>query len=396
MVIIDGLGDEPIPELGGETPLAAAFAPHLHYIASRGQVGRIETTFPGFPIESMVCIMGLLGYEPEKYYPTGRASFEALAKGIPLNAHDLVFRCNTVSIDKNKQTLADFTAGLISDSDARKLIGQISLPFDHWELYPGQSYRNILILRRASVRARHVKCFEPHMHIGGKIDDLLVQAIDADARSVVEEINRFLLDTQRQIDAMQLDKSCAANMLWVWSPSEKPIWPSFKERTDLNAAVVGGLDFLHGIAMAAKMHFDVIPGATGYIDTDYSAKAAYAIKYLTGFEFVLVHVNAADEEAHQHNHAGKIKAIEQIDRLVVGPLLHELNEKYASDFRIVICGDHTTRCRDGKHTNDLVPYAIYGTGIEASGVRQFSEATCSGTTVTRSLDFLQNVMYRQV
>ena len=131
-----------------------------------------------------------------------------------------------------------------------------------------------------------------------------------------------------------------------------------KERTDLNAAVVGGLDFLHGIAMAAKMHFDVIPGATGYIDTDYSAKAAYAIKYLTGFEFVLVHVNAADEEAHQHNHAGKIKAIEQIDRLVVGPLLHELNEKYASDFRIVICGDHTTRCRDGKHTNDLVPYAI--------------------------------------
>ena len=136
MVIIDGLGDEPITELNGITPLAAAFAPNLHYIASRGKVGRIETTFPGFPIESMVCIMGLLGYEPEKYYPTGRASFEALAKGIPLNANDLIFRCNTITVDKNKQTLADFTGGLISDSDARKLISRITLPFDHWVLIP--------------------------------------------------------------------------------------------------------------------------------------------------------------------------------------------------------------------------------------------------------------------
>jgi 2,3-bisphosphoglycerate-independent phosphoglycerate mutase len=389
MVIIDGLGDEPIPDLGGETPLAAAFAPNVHYIASRGQIGRIETTFPGFPIESMVCIMGLLGYDPKEFYPTGRASFEALAKGIPLNANDLVFRCNIVTIDKNKQTLADFTAGLISDSNARKLISQITLPFEYWELYPGQSYRNILILRGVSVRARHVKCYEPHMHIGGKVNDLLVQAIDADARPLVEEINRFLFDTQRQINMMELDKSCAANMLWVWSPSEKPVWPSFKARTGLRAAVVGGLDFLHGIAMAAKIHFDVIPGATGYIDTDYGAKAGYALKYLKDFEFVLVHVNAADEEAHQHNHAGKIKAIEQTDRLVVGPLLHELHENHADNFRIVICGDHTTRCSDGKHTNDLVPYAIYGKGLAASGVRQFSEATCSGQEAIRSLDFLK-------
>ena len=71
--------------------------------------------------------MELLGYEPEKFYPTGRASFEALAKGIPLHSTDLVFRCNTVTIDRDKQTLNDFTAGLISDSDARKLVTQIDL-----------------------------------------------------------------------------------------------------------------------------------------------------------------------------------------------------------------------------------------------------------------------------
>src|SRR4051812_11189999 len=99
MIIIDGMGDEPLPELGGRTPLEAAFAPNIHYIANKGQIGQLKTTFTGFPIESMVCIMGLLGYEPEQYYPCGRASFEAMAKGIPLRPTDVVLRCNTVTVD---------------------------------------------------------------------------------------------------------------------------------------------------------------------------------------------------------------------------------------------------------------------------------------------------------
>jgi len=119
MIIIDGLGDELIPELDGATPLEASFAPNMHYIASRGRIGRIRTTFPGYPIESMVCIMGLLGYEPERFYPHGRASFEAMAKGIPLHPGDLVLRCNTITVDPVARTLADFTAGMISDSKAR-------------------------------------------------------------------------------------------------------------------------------------------------------------------------------------------------------------------------------------------------------------------------------------
>ena len=130
MIIIDGLGDEPVPDLGGKTPLEVAFAPNIHYIASRGGIGCIQTTFPGFPIESMVCIMGLLGYEPQQFYPCGRASFEAMAKGIPLGEDDLILRCNIVTADLEKQVLKDFTAGLISDSDARQLIAQVDLPYE--------------------------------------------------------------------------------------------------------------------------------------------------------------------------------------------------------------------------------------------------------------------------
>ena len=337
----------------------------------------------------MVCVMGLLGYEPERFYPSGRASFEALAKGIPLQPDDLIFRCNTVTVDKIAQTLADFTGGMITDANARQLISQIKLPHKNWEIYPGQSYRNILIIRGAEIRARDVKCFEPHMNIGKKITDVLVQGKNPAIQSTINEINSFLLSTRAQIEAMELSSDCAANMLWLWSPSEKPTWPSFKERIGLNAAVVGGLDFIHGIAMAAKIHFDVIPGATGYIDTDYRAKAAYALRYLRDFDFVLVHVNAADEEAHQHNYNGKISAIEQIDCHIIGPLLSELQHAHAGDFRLAVCGDHTTRCSDGKHTDAPVPYAIFGNGIEAETKFQFSERSCELKKAQRSLDFLK-------
>jgi 2,3-bisphosphoglycerate-independent phosphoglycerate mutase len=394
MVIIDGVGDEPIAELGGRTPLEAAFIPNMHYMASRGRIGRIRTTFPGFPIESMVCIMGLLGYEPDQFYPCGRASFEAMAKGIPLHPDDLVLRCNTVTVDKNRQTLSDFTAAQISDSDARALVAQIALPHHNWELFPGQSYRNLLIIRNAGVNAGAFKCREPHMNIGKGVHDNLPFGNDSQTTKLAADISAFLLDTQRQIAGMDLPVTCAANMLWVWSPSRKPVWPSFFERTKVRAAVVGGLDFLHGIAMAARIHFDTIPGATGYIDTNYSAKADYTLRYLDHYDFVLTHINSTDEEAHLHNHRGKIEAIEKIDRYVVGPVLQQCVQKYGDQFRIVVCGDHATQCSDGKHTDVPVPYALYcGDAVRGNNGESFSENRCARYEPMGSLSFLQDTLW---
>jgi 2,3-bisphosphoglycerate-independent phosphoglycerate mutase len=391
MVVIDGLGDEPIAALDGRTPLEAAFAPHLHFIASRGSVGQLRTTFPGHPIESMVCIMGLLGYDPARFYPKGRASFEAMAKGIPLHDDDLVLRCNIVSVDPDTDSLADFTAGLISDSQARTLISRIELPYTNWELYPGQSYRNILIVRGGNADRADLRCFEPHMHIGEPVNGMLPRDRGGRSGALVKQLGEFLIDSRRQIAAMDTAAADRQRMLWVWSPSHKPVWPSFRKQTGLTAAVVGGLDFLHGIAMAAGIHFDVIPGANGYIDTDYDAKAAYTIKYLRDHDFILTHVNAADEEAHQRNYRGKIEAIERTDRRIIGPVLQELQSHYRGEYRIVVCGDHATRCCDGKHTDALVPFAMYGKAIPASNTAQFGERGCHDIAAIGSLDFLRVV-----
>ncbi len=392
LFILDGVGDDPIPDLGGRTPLGAAFAPHLHYLASRGRIGRIRTTFPGLPIESMVCIMGLLGYPPGQYYPGGRSSFEAMAKGIPLHPRDLVLRCNTVSVDPVAKTMVDFTGGLISDADARALIARIELPHENWELYPGQSYRNLLIIRRAGVDTASVACSEPHMHPGEAFLPLLPTSRSPESRVLCEELSRFLLDSTTQIERMGLRSGVRANMLWVWSPSRKPVWPTFKSLTGLDSACVGGLDFLLGIAMAAGMRCDVIPGATGYLDTNYRAKAEYTIQFLRDADFVLTHINAPDEAAHQHDHRGKVEAIERIDQFVVGPVLRHL-ESTGEDYRVVVCGDHNTRCRDGRHTDDPVPFAAYSPRRSVTG-GAFTEAACSAFPPIDSLQVLSELVLR--
>ncbi len=388
MIIIDGLGDEPLAELGGRTPLEAAYIPNIQYLASNGEIGRVKTTYTGFPIESMVCIMGLIGYEPEKFYPAGRASFEATAKGIPVYDGDLILRCNILTADLEKQTLLDFTAGQISDNNARKIISKIKLPYDNWELYPGQSYRNILVIRNANVDVHKIKCYEPHMNIGSEIDKTLPVSHDTAATKLVSQISDFLLDTQKQIKEMNLESDCKGNMLWVWSPSKKANLPTFKKRTGLNAVFVGGLDFLHGIAMSANIDFEIIPGATGYIDTDYSAKAKYAINYLENYDFVLVHINAADEEAHLRNYRGKIEAIEKVDKFIVAPLIDVLRKNYADNFRIAVLGDHVTKCIDGKHGEAPVPYVLYGHQIQKNSTLDFCEKNTFNFDPILSLDFL--------
>ena len=230
------------------------------------------------------------------------------------------------------------------------------------------------------------------MHIGDSICELMPKGVNKIGQDLAEQIGCFLIDTQSQINEMDLPKNCKANMLWAWSPSKKPLWPTFKQLTGFEGAVVGGLDFVHGIAMAAGMHFDVIPGATGYIDTNYKAKAKYTINYLSQYDFVLTHINAADEEAHQRNFLGKIEAIEKIDQLIVGPILGELVKKHSEEFKIIVCGDHGTRCVDGKHISAPVPFSFYGSGGRTSEVELFSETSCELFEPHSSLSVIKKLL----
>jgi 2,3-bisphosphoglycerate-independent phosphoglycerate mutase len=145
--------------------------------------------------------------------------------------------------------------------------------------------------------------------------------------------------------------------------------------------------------MASNVHYDTIPGATGYIDTNYQAKADYTIRYLEKYDFVLTHINATDEEAHQHNHEGKMRAIENVDHMIVGPVLRELVKEYAGNFRIAVCGDHQTRCCDGKHTDVPVPFALFGAGVAPSNTPVFCESICNAYEPVAALHFLERYLF---
>jgi 2,3-bisphosphoglycerate-independent phosphoglycerate mutase len=390
MLIIDGVSDDAIPELEGRTPLEIACTPHIEYLARSSAVGMVETAFDGYPVESLICIMGLLGYDPQKYYPHGRSSFEAMARGIALGEGDVAFRCNIVHASAPPHVILDFTSGMISDTNAKKILSRMRLPEPTWELYPGQSYRNLLIVRQPGASAEGMELFAPHMHQNEPVERILPRGQNPEAANLAGHLSDFIIDSYRQIANMGMEE-CEGNMLWFWSPSGKPQLPAFKVMHNCSGAVVAGLDFMHGLAMAADMYFELIPGATGYIDTDYRAKAEAAIKLLGKYDFVLTHVNATDEAAHMHSPAEKIRAIESADREILAPVFHHLRGNSSGDFSIIICGDHKTRCGDGKHVGDPVPYLVYDSGNGGKDVKfkKFTEKISGGKI--KSLNFLGSV-----
>lgn len=382
VVVLDGMADLPIPELGGLTPVEYAYAPHIHLLARRGLTGLVKTSFAGLPVESAVANMGILGYDPRVHYPSGRASFEALASGIALKENDLVFRCNLVSLDGDLR-IRDFTAGLISDADALRVISSISTEGTPFELYAGQSYRNLLVYRNSTVRANEIVTHPPHIHIGEPIHELRVRGRTAQGEKLAEQLNEFLFGTIHQLKELNRILGTKADMCWVWSPSEKPNLPPFQECTGLRGAVVCGIDTIRGIGIAAKMYCEEIPGATGYSDSNLAGKASAAIRDLDYFDFVYIHINAPDEESHQHSVEGKVRVIERIDREVVGPVVHELRERFSDSFRVVILPDHYTLLSNGQHKPYLVPFVVAGSGIAGDTALCFSEREIARKGKTR-------------
>jgi 2,3-bisphosphoglycerate-independent phosphoglycerate mutase len=129
--------------------------------------------------------------------------------------------------------------------------------------------------------------------------------------------------------------------------------------------------------LAKLVGFDLIevPGATGFVDTNYEGKGAAAIEALEKYDLVFVHVEAPDEAAHAGNAEMKKEAIERVDRHVVGPILTAL-EKYES-WRIMVLPDHPTPVATGAHSRDPVPFAMAGTGVTGILNVGFGEANAA-------------------
>lgn len=370
VVIADGASDETIPALRNKTPFEFASLPTLDKITDRGRTGLLRTSFDGLPVGSVVANMGIMGYSPHRYYPNGRASFEALAQNICLNEGDVAFRCNLISVDND--CISDFTAGNIDDSTALKIIDSIDLGEDA-ELYYGQSYRNILIIRDASFLPDDVVCREPHMNIGKKVNDVLIKGLNERGRSAADMLNALMMEMRCCMSRLSEGIVSSADMCWLWSPSFVPILPSFHSKNNMTGAVVCGLDFLRGIASCASMQEKEIRGTTGMLDTNYKEKLKHAMNFLRHNDYVYIHINAPDEESHRRDPQNKVLALENIDSEILRPLVDHMDSHYANNYRIAYMPDHYTLLRDGTHCGRPVPFVICGHGIERDSVETFCE-----------------------
>ncbi len=354
LIIFDGMADEPLAELDGRTPMQVARTPNMDEIASKGVIGAANTTPFGMSTSSDVTNMGILGFDPLKYYK-GRGAIEAASLEIPMQTRDAAFRMNLVSTDGEK--MIDSSADHVSTAEARELVKALDekLSTNVIKFYPGVSYRHIMIWRGGS---DNVHCTAPYKIHGEDFAQYLPQGDgDSKLRSIIED-SYEILDAHPVNRKRRDEGHLAANMVWFWGESRLPEIPSFLSMTGLSGSVVAGVDLIKGLGRMVGLNVIDVPGATGYVDTDFLSKANCALAELDKKDFVWVHVEAPDEAGHEKDIEKKIKAIEDCDHKVLGTILNGVKAK-GYDVRILLMPDHPTPIATGAHSPEKVPFLLY-------------------------------------
>ena len=383
LIIPDGAGDRSRP--GGFTPLEAAHLPAMDLVARRGVNGRCRTLYPELPKGSIVAQMGLLGWDPRRYCPHGRASCELLAlQGPePLGSGDLAFRANLVRT--RGSVLASYNADAIPNRVAAPLVERINAGLDgrfpDFELHHNLDFRTTLIVRDARTDPRCFECLEPHEHQDRELDlEHLVCARTGPAAALARRMNDYLAEVR----ALLAREGTSANLLLPWSPSSPLHIPSFREHTGFEGtvAVVAAMDFLQGIARAGGLEFHKV--GNGRVDTDYRGKGETVLELLEGgCRFVICHVNAPDEAAHMGDVAAKIESLERIDRAIVAPVLDYFGRRPDALGCLALVPDHYTNsalgddeARSAAHSMDPVPFALWD-GHRRDRIDRFTEAAAA-------------------
>jgi 2,3-bisphosphoglycerate-independent phosphoglycerate mutase len=372
----DGMADEPIASLGVKTPLQAANTPAMDSIACAGQSGTLLTLPEGYPTSSDVANMSVLGCDiPSEF--SGRGPLEAAGRGIPLSPGDIAFRLNLTTVTGG--ILTDFAGGHIAQSDAEILIQALDDAFgsDTIRFYPGVSYRNLLIISGDSASAG-VKAEKPDDNLGNPVSEHLPRAIDASGQATADLLNDLIKKAADLLEAHPINQKAIAegrdpaNAIWPWSGGPAGAMKPLSAKYGITSAVISAVDVINGLGRCLGMDVIEVPGATGYIDTNYEGKADAAIKALKTYDFVYLHVEAVDEVSHAQDLELKLKAIEDFDTRVVARVLAAIGP----DVTTVVLPDHPVPIALGKHTRTPVPVSVNCPSAEPDSVQTFDEIAC--------------------
>ncbi len=363
LVILDGAADEPLDELGGRTPLMVATTPVLGGMVKRGRVGAVRALWEEWGVDPEAALLGIFGYQPQQYFG-GRGPLEAASLDVDLDPRDLAFRMDLVTSDGER--LLDPTAGRISPRQGRVLVDYLveKLRIRTIQFYPASGHRNVLVWRDGPSELecdnpRHLvgEALREHFPRGDRAERLHQVMWDAYELLVGHEVNR------RRVDEGQLP----ATMIWPWSPGRPVRLPGFGPLHGTGGAVVAGAELVRGLGRLAGLRVDTVNGATGDLDTDYTAKGHAALAALQEFDFVAVHIAAPHEASLDGDYEAKVDSLERIDERFFGTLSDRLGK--LDDFRILTVTDHVTSSRARRALPGWVPFLLTGSMVKPRGSR---------------------------
>ncbi len=397
VLLCDGMADVPFDGLNGQTPAEAAHKPYMDALACHAEVGTVRTVPDGLSPGSDVANLAVLGYDTKECY-TGRSPLEAANIGIDLADDDVALRCNLVTLSDDEvyaeKTILDYCAGDIPTAEADAIVRtlQESLGGGEFDFYTGTAYRHCLVWHGGKTALG--KITPPHDITGRVIGEYIPSHPDAaPLLQLMQQSVDILRDHPINKARAQKGKN-PANAIWLWGQGHRPSLQNFTARFGIKGSMISAVDLLKGIARIADMHVCAVEGATGYIDTNYEGKLNAAIDELKrGQDLVYIHLEGPDECGHRGEIKNKVKAIEDIDSRVLGPLLKALDEM--DEYTILILPDHPTPLTIRTHTSDPVPYLLYRSNDKKnSGVTRFTEAAARNTGIHQEIGY--RLMYRML
>ncbi len=376
IIICDGLGDRPIKKLQNRTPLEAANSPNLDNLAAQSECGMMHTLGREFVPGSDVAHLAIMGYNPISKYYSGRGTIEVAGIGMELRKGDVALRGNFGTVEEGSLIIKDRRAGRIRVVEPlTKELDGIEIGNVKFLVKPGTAHRAGIIMRGEGL-SNDIIDSDPHEN---NIPVRTVTPTDntPEASHTAEILNQFLEKAHNILKNHQFNKERIrknkneANYLLVRGAGQYKEVPTFKERFDLSACCIAGGGLYKGIGAFLGMDVINVPGATGLPDTDIQAKFTMAINTLEKYNFVFVHVKAADSLGEDGDYVGKTDFIEKIDQAMIS------FNKLPDETLIIVTADHSTPSELRHHSGDPVPIMFSGQGVRVDKTCAFNERACA-------------------
>lgn len=370
LVIGDGMADNPVPELGGKTPLQAAEIPTIDAMASKGTVGHVVNCPKSLPAGSETAILSIFGCDPLRYF-TGRSPMEAAASGIELRPGDVAYRCNLISLEDaecpyEEKKILSHSAGSIDGDSAMRVVEILESDPDfraaelraNLVIHRFPAFRQIAVQSGADVKG--IRLIPPHDHLGEQVGQYLpsgcanAAVLDELMRIAHRVLNRHPFNEQRRKEG-----KLPANGIWFWAEGTAVELPSFQAQYGHTGGVISAVPLCHGIGVLRGLRMIEVEGATGEIDTNFEGKLQAALDLIhSDADFCALHLEAPDECTHNGDLKGKIQSIEWLDSRILKPLFAQLNAENM-EYRVLLLSDHKTLTATRGHDGDPVPYLLY-------------------------------------